>query len=73
MSQSGAVVFSNKRQDIILSYLNGYNMKFDLCTKMRDSWMAGVDVIANLDKTANLTKGEANSSDKISKNKKCAL
>ena len=64
---------SNDRHDIILFYPNGYKEMFDLCTMMRDSWVVGVDVIANLDKTANLTKGEANSSDKISKNKKCAL
>ena len=63
-------MFTNKRQDIILSYPSGDKVTFDLCTKMRDSWVAGVDVIANSDKTANLAKGEVNSTNKIAKNKK---
>ena len=57
MSGQNAVLSSNDKSDIILSYPNGDRIAFDRRAKTRDGWIAGIDAIPNRDEIASLATG----------------
>ena len=57
MSSQDAVLSSNDKNDIILSYPNGDTIAFDRREKTGDGWIAGIDAIPNRQEIASLATG----------------